>query len=149
MFQLAPSLTKSRYLCGAFTLQTDSEVWDGAGSRAVFCMTVSKWPRHCVSSLHPVPPATLAHVSQQTSSSVPQRSRRISRSVKNNSSSAGIMYLPVKHLAVARDSIPKETASWAGTVWQSLRPWHRLSSTQGVLGGLLCMQRPEMTLLNL
>lgn len=59
------------------------------------------------------------------------------------------MYLPLKHLAVFRDSILKETAYWADAVWQFLYPWHRLISTRGVLGGLLCLYRPELTLLNL
>lgn len=129
------------------------EVWGGAVSRAAcrstFCTTVSKQPRCCVSSQSPVPPATPAHRRQQTSSFMPQRSSRILISVQNSSPNAGIVYLPLKHLAVARHSIPKETASWAGTAWQALQPWQGLSSTQGVLGGLLCMQRPELTLLNL
>lgn len=128
--------------------RTDSEVWGGAGSRAA-CRSTFQQMAQAQCSQHPVPPAAPAHVRQQTSSLMPQGARRVLRSVKNNSPDAGIVCLPLKHLAVARDSIPKETASWAGTVWQSLHPWHRLSSTQGVLGGLLCRQRPELTLLNL
>lgn len=49
------------------------------------------------------------------------------------------MYLPLKHLAVARDSILKETDLRADTVWQFPYPWHRLISRHSVLGGLLCL----------